>query len=170
VINRNIRFALFILSVWIISPTAALAHGFGERYDLPIPLYLYVIGGGLTVTISIFFISFMLKKVDSSFEYTKFNFSTNIPANLSFFLISFVRLLSILIFIICIISGFVGDQQPSNNIMPTFFWIIWWVGIAYISALIFNIHNIVNPWNNIYLIFENQMSYNNHFLLIYELL
>ncbi len=154
-INRNIRFALFILSVWIISPTAALAHGFGERYDLPIPLYLYVIGGGLTVTISIFFISFMLKKVDSSFEYTKFNFSTNIPANLSFFLISFVRLLSILIFIICIISGFVGDQQPSNNIMPTFFWIIWWVGIAYISALIFNIHNIVNPWNNIYLIFEN---------------
>ena len=85
-INRNIRFALFILSVWIISPTAALAHGFGERYDLPIPLYLYVLGGGLTVTISIFFISFMLKKVDSSFEYTRFNFSTNISEKLSFVL------------------------------------------------------------------------------------
>ena len=154
-INRNIRFALFILSVWIISPTAALAHGFGERYDLPIPLYLYVIGGGLTVTISIFFISFMLKKVDSSFEYSKFNFSTNISEKLSFLLVSFVRVISIFVFVICIISGFVGDQQPSNNIFPTFFWIIWWVGIAYISALIFNIHNIVNPCNNIYLIYEN---------------
>lgn len=154
-INRNIRFALFILSVWMISPTAALAHGFGERYDLPIPLYLYVIGGGLTVTISIFFISFMLKKVDSSFEYTRFNFSTNISEKLSIILVSFVRVISIWVFVVCIISGFVGDQQPSNNIFPTFFWIIWWVGIAYISALIFNIHNIVNPWNNIYLIYEN---------------
>ena len=157
-INKNIRFALFILLVWIISPTAALAHGFGERYDLPIPLYLYVIGGGLTVTISIFFISFMLKKVDSSFEYTKFNFSTNISEKLSFLLVSFVRVISIFVFVICIISGFVGDQQPSNNIFPTFFWIIWWVGIAYISALIFNIHNIVNPWNNIYLIYENSVK------------
>ena len=100
-INKNIRFALFILLVWIISPTAALAHGFGERYDLPIPLYLYVIGGGLTVTISIFFISFMLKKVDSSFEYTRFNFSTNISEKLSFVLVSFVRVISILVFVVC---------------------------------------------------------------------
>ena len=141
-INKNIRFALFILLVWIISPTAALAHGFGERYDLPIPLYLYVIGGGLTVTISIFFISFMLKKVDSSFEYSKFNFSTNISEKLSFLLVSFVRVISIFVFVICIISGFVGDQQPSNNIFPTFFWIIWWVGIAYISALILSLIHI----------------------------
>ena len=97
-INRNIRFVLFILSVWIISQTAYLAHGFGERYDLPIPLYLYIIGGGLTVMISIFFISFMLKKVDSSFEYSKINLSTYFSTKISFIFVSLVRLLSILVF------------------------------------------------------------------------
>jgi len=29
-----------------------LAHAFGERYDLPIPLVLFVIGGGLVVVLS----------------------------------------------------------------------------------------------------------------------
>ena len=154
-INRHNLLTLFVLVVWVISPTAAFAHGFGERYDLPIPLYLYVLGGGLTVAISIFFISFILKKIDSSFEYSEIHVSTYFSTKLSFLFVTLVRVLSILVFIICIFSGFYGDQQPSNNIFPTFFWIIWWVGIAYISALIFNIHNIVNPWNNIYLIYEN---------------
>jgi hypothetical protein len=118
-------------------------------------LYLYVLGGGLTVVISIFFISFILKKIDSSFEYSEIHVSTYFSTKLSFLFVTLVRVLSILVFIICIFSGFYGDQHPSINILPTFFWIIWCVGIAYISALIFIIHNIVNPWNNIYLIYEN---------------
>ena len=32
--------------------TAAEAHGFGQRYDLPIPLSFYVFGAGATVLLS----------------------------------------------------------------------------------------------------------------------
>ena len=34
------------LLLFAAAPGTAYAHGFGERYDLPVPLSLYVIGRG----------------------------------------------------------------------------------------------------------------------------
>ena len=42
-----------VLSIGTImfSPTV-VGHGFGQRYDLPVPLWLWVIGAGLTIVAS----------------------------------------------------------------------------------------------------------------------
>ena len=40
--------------VWLgnlVSPSLS-AHGFGERYDLPIPLSYFLIGAGMTVAVA----------------------------------------------------------------------------------------------------------------------
>lgn len=39
------------------APRLAHAHGFGQRYDLPLPLWLYLIGAGLTVALSFAFLA-----------------------------------------------------------------------------------------------------------------
>ena len=39
----------------------AQAHGFGERYDLPIPLSLYLTGAGFTVAVSFAMMGFFLR-------------------------------------------------------------------------------------------------------------
>ncbi len=36
--------------VWLASPAAA--HGFGQRYDLPLPLGLWVLGAGATIVLT----------------------------------------------------------------------------------------------------------------------
>ena len=40
------------LGFGFVIPGQAYAHGFGERYDLPVPLWLYVGGAGATVALS----------------------------------------------------------------------------------------------------------------------
>ena len=44
------RVALSIGAI-VFSPTV-VGHGFGQRYDLPVPLWLWVIGAGLTIVAS----------------------------------------------------------------------------------------------------------------------
>ena len=39
-----------------LKPDVVLAHGFGDRYDLPIPLSFYMMGAAMTVVLSFFFI------------------------------------------------------------------------------------------------------------------
>src|SRR5687768_17424945 len=39
------------LALWLFS-TSLLAHGFGERYELPVPLWLFLASAGLVVLLS----------------------------------------------------------------------------------------------------------------------
>ena len=43
---------LFFAALVLFQPGLAYAHGFGERYDLPVPLWLYLYGAGATVLVS----------------------------------------------------------------------------------------------------------------------
>ena len=43
---------LFLAALVLFQPDLAHAHGFGERYDLPVPLWLYLYGAGATVLVS----------------------------------------------------------------------------------------------------------------------
>ena len=55
-------------------------------------------------------------------------------------------MLSVAIFVLLIVAGFIGTDRPIENISPTFIWIIWWVGMGYVVALFGNVWMTVNPW------------------------
>jgi len=38
--------------------------------------------------------------------------------------------------VLVIVAGFIGDETPTRNLAPITVWVIWWVGFAYLSALI----------------------------------
>ena len=42
-------------------------------------------------------------------------------------------------------AGALGSQAPIENLAPTMVWILWWVGIAYVSALLGNVWALINP-------------------------
>jgi len=42
--------------------------------------------------------------------------------------------------------GAVGTPDPFKNIAPTFVWVVWWVGMAFISTLGGNLWDLINPW------------------------
>ena len=49
------------------------AHGFGARYDLPIPLSLYLAGAGLTVAVSFAMLATFMRRAPVSDEHWRLN-------------------------------------------------------------------------------------------------
>ena len=139
---------IFIIMV----PQTAYAHGFGTRYDLPVPLWLYMAGGGATVTLSFLVIGLFVGRFHGELTYRRLDLSQTpiIKALFNRYLLLVIKTTSVLLLLITIISGLAGSQEASANLVPTLIWIIWWVGLAYVSALVGNIWALINPWKIIY--------------------
>ena len=132
--------------------TAAHAHGFGQRYDLPLPLSLYLVGAAAAVAVSFVIVGLFVRNVPRTPGYPRFDL-LRYPAGrwLTQGGIAFaLQLVALAIFIVVVIAGFRGDQNPYRNIAPTLVWIVWWVGLAYVSAFFGDLWALINPWRTIF--------------------
>lgn len=140
----------FVASAFALAPTPALAHAFGARYDLPLPLWLYLTGAGTTVALTfVLLVLFMGPNKDPP----------SLPAvgleRISRMLFNpglrvFVSGMAVSLFALVLASGFLGDQNPIRNFAPTMVWVVWWVGLALLTALVGNIWPALNPWTALY--------------------
>ncbi len=135
------------------APALALAHGFGQRYDLPVPLWLYLYGAAAAVALSFIVSSLFLGASRAAGEYPRYNLLRNPVLRavlLNPVLVGFLRLASVALLVLVIVAGLVGAQVPTINVTPTMVWIIWWIGLAFASILFGNVWAVLNPWLNIY--------------------
>ena len=58
-------------------------------------------------------------------------------------------MLSIVLLMLCILTGLVGTQNLYANFNMTFFWIVFVLGVPYLTALIGDFYAAVNPWKAI---------------------
>jgi hypothetical protein len=130
----------------------AWAHAFGVRYDLPLPLWLYLGGAGGAVALSFVVMAVFLKDHGDGMESVGFNL-LSLPV-LGWLggpvVLNFLRLLSLSVVALLLASGFWGNPDPFKNITPTFIWVVWWVGMAFVSALVGNVWDLINPWKIIF--------------------
>jgi hypothetical protein len=129
----------------------AFAHGFGQSYDLPLPLWLYLYGAGAAVLASFVPISLFAGRSHARERepYPRFDLLRIGPLRAVLTARAFllgVRLLSVALFCLVIISGLLGKQAENYNFAPTFVWIIWWVGLSFFTAFVGNVWPLVNPW------------------------
>src|SRR5262249_23923488 len=54
---------------------------------------------------------------------------------------------SVALLVLIVAAGLCGNQNPTRNLAPTAIWIAWWVGLAYVSALVGNVWAVINPWS-----------------------
>ncbi len=122
----------------------ALAHAFGERYDLPIPLGLFLAGAGATVFVTFLLLAGMLRTSPANTDVPAviLNRGGRLARPLGFLL----RMLSVLSFLFLCYAGFYGSQNTFENILPTLLWVGLWVGMAYLAALLGNPWRLINPY------------------------
>ena len=141
--NRRLKWFLAVTAALVLglSLQPVYAHGFGERYDLPVPLYLYVTGAGLAVALSFAAIGYFLRGQRGHGGYPTFNLLQLRVGRLLAHpvLLLAVRTASVALFLLTVAAGALGSQAPIENLAPTMVWILWWVGIAYVSALLGNV-------------------------------
>jgi hypothetical protein len=135
---------------WLTSPAAA--HGFGQQYDLPLPLGLWVMGAGATIILTFVTMALYLREAPAGRGFPKINL-----LNISLLrwlahpvVVRTIRAVSALAFLFIIYAGFVGSEDPDKNIITTIVWVTWWVGFAFICALVGNLWTLVNPIHTIF--------------------
>ena len=102
-------------------PLTAHAHGFAQRYDLPVPLALYVTGAAAAVALSFVVIAFFVRGRRPVEDYPRFNLlATPVGRVLAHpLLLAFCRLASVALLALVVVAGLIGDPSPFKNIAPT---------------------------------------------------
>ena len=142
-----------LLAVAALGGRPAFAHGFGERTELPVPLGIFLIGAAFAVALSFAVIGLFLRGNSGGSSYWRYNlFQHRWLESLvsSRFIWWPIKLFSVFLLGLVIAAGLSGDQTSSLNFAPTFVWIIWWVGLAFFTALIGNLWALVNPWKALF--------------------
>ena len=146
------RLALGGSALLTLAPGEALGHGFGQRYDLPVPLWLWVAAAAAAVALSFAIIGLFVKASPGVRGYWRLNLlrfpAGRLLADRRVRLVA--RLFSVGLLVLVLGASLAGDQSPTRNIAPTFIWVAWWVGFAYLSALVGNLWAVINPWAAIF--------------------
>ena len=134
------------------SATCAEAHGFGQRYDLPIPLSLYLLGAGSTIVVSCVMLVLYVKAARHEHTYALVDLLRYRigRAFVAIPVLATVRLAAVFIYFLVVGAGLFGNQNPFRNLAPIAVWAAWWVGMAYVSALVGDAWKIANPLDTIF--------------------
>ena len=140
------------VAAYALLPAHTYAHGFGDRYDLPVPLWLYITGAGAAVAFSFVVIGLYIRDSPGTTSYPRLDLLRWSVGRALGHLVSLqvVKATSAALFAGVIVAGLVGDQNPSRNLAPTMVWVIWWVGMAYVSAFVGNVWVVLNPWKTVF--------------------
>lgn len=116
----------------------AALHAFGARYDLPAPLYLFLLGAGAVV-----FISFLLvlrqpvgrqEPVGDDVAPVR-----AVPSWPGWVIVA----LSVLL----IAAGLFGTQSTPDSVLPTAFWLLFWIAVPISIAIFGNYWPFISPLN-----------------------
>src|SRR5690242_8232307 len=150
--RRPWRSGRLVASLSVLFSVRAHAHGFGQRYDLPLPLTLWIVGAACTIVLSFLIISIAVRanpSVEASRQSNTLRWRIdNGVTNQTIRLIA--QLVAVAALVLVVAAGIIGDQTPTRNLAPTAIWIAWWVGFSYLSAFVGNVWSIVNPWAAIF--------------------
>ena len=126
--------------------TGLLAHGLVQRANLPIPEWLFFWAGAVVLVVS--FVALALMWSEPALEDDRWR---PLPAGIgralgSKLLEVVLGALGFLLLVVTIVAGYVGPPDALSNFTPVFVMIIFWVGMAFASALFGDVFHALNPW------------------------
>ncbi|MDQ6883082.1 MAG: hypothetical protein M3077_02420 [Candidatus Dormibacteraeota bacterium] len=118
--------------------SVVLLHAFGARYDLPAPLYLFLLGAGAVV-----FLSFLLvlrqpvgRQEPAGEDVPPVRRTPSWPG-----------WLMVAISTLLIAAGLFGTQSTPDSLLPTAFWLVFWIAVPISIAIGGNYWPSVSPLN-----------------------
>lgn len=130
-------------------PPPALAHGFGERYDLPLPLRFFVIAGAASVAVSfVIAAAFLRGGAAAQQSYPRYNLLRIAPLRwlAGSWSLGVLRTLSVILTVYVIVGGLIGSERAALNPAPAAVYVAFWVGLSFFTALFGDLWALVNPW------------------------
>ncbi|MDQ4069418.1 MAG: hypothetical protein M3203_08110 [Actinomycetota bacterium] len=127
--------------------TPASAHGLGARTDLPLPLWMFAYGAAAALLIS--FAGLAVFWRTSRLE-------GGVPGRvllerggLTRGLLLGGRALGLALFVLLLVAAIFGDPDTGDNMAPVFVYVVFWVGMTLVCALVGNLWRVVNPFDTL---------------------
>lgn len=128
-------------------PASANAHSFGQLYNLPVPLWMYLYGAAAALLAS--FVLMAVFMVPAQAVKPTPAAGSQAPgwfSHLARRCLPVLRCFSVLLLLLCIATGFWGTQNPYQNFNMTFFWILFVLLFTYLTAFVGDVFRFISPW------------------------
>ena len=147
--------ALVVASVSL-AVEPAIAHGFGERYDLPLPLNIWLLGAAASIVLSFVVVSFVrggrkpgTSPAEGSVPKTDLLAIRALRPLTSRPAVFVYRLIAACLWLLAIGAGIFGTQDPYHNIAPTLVWVVGWVGLSFACIFFGDLWTTLHPLRSI---------------------
>jgi hypothetical protein len=122
------------------------AHGLVQRANLPIPEELFF--GAAAVVLVVSFLALAALWPQPKLEHDHWR---PLPGPLgrvlgSSLLEAACGAVGAVLLAVVLVAGLAGTESPLDNFAPSFVFIIFWVGLAFASALLGNVFAAFSPW------------------------
>lgn len=115
-----------------------LGHAFGDRYELPLPLWLFVVGGAAVVLVS-----FLVVLTRQPRPLPQVDVEDAVPLTRSH---PVAGTASVALTLLGAWKGLTGVQETSANIAPLFFWLGLWIVVPMTVGVLGDWTRPVNPF------------------------
>lgn len=125
-----------------------LAHGLGGRLDLPLPKWMFGYGAAAAVIVS--FVALGAFWRTARFEdgpRERVLARTDAPAVRV--LAGLARLAGLLAFAVVLVAAAIGDDSASTNLAPVAVYVVFWVGLFFVSALVGDLWQVMSPFDSL---------------------
>lgn len=132
-------------------PGPVLAHSFGQVYNLPVPVWLYLYGAAAALALSFLVIGYFVTvgRVAVASRTLDLGASALARAGRRLAVIPVLRAVAVAGLLLCIVTGLFGTPNPYGNFNMTFFWIVFALGFTYLTALAGDLYAAINPWRTL---------------------
>jgi len=129
-----------------------LLHGFGQRYDLPISLalYLYAAAGVVVVSFVLVYLFAGDQVGAKAIQYPRRPLPALVPIARSRWPRVIGGIFGIAGLLAILITGLFGSPKPELNPAEYLTWVYFWAGLVILSGFVGNLWYLLNPWAAIY--------------------
>lgn len=125
-----------------------LAHGLGGRTDLPLPTWMVTYGGAVVVIVSFAALALLWPKSrwEGRTSGVVIGEATSAWARVVFYA---GRVVGLFALVAVAVAAIAGENTSTDNLAPTAVYIVLWVGVAFICALVGDLWRLVNPFDTL---------------------
>ena len=127
--------------------TPVFAHGLVQRSSLPIPEWLFGWAAALVLCIS--FVALAALWPRPRLEHPGWRPLPGGRALGSRAVEVAGGVIGVAILAFVVVAGYAGPETPLDNFAPTFVFIVFWVGLVFVSVLLGDVFRLFNPWRAI---------------------
>lgn len=141
-VSIAVAFAAALLALGALAPDAVLAHGLVGKQDLPIPRWLFAWAAAVVLVVSFVALAVLWPTPRLERQDADGRRLVRLPGLLE----PVCGVLGVAAFALVVHAGLSGTQTEQANLAPTAVYVLFWVGIPFLSLFLGDVWRAFSPW------------------------